>query len=81
MSVLGGTVNRMNFFDVAPWGDLLPRKLRRFLGVALMLSVAFLPPVQTWWMGQVEEHAKDRATRIVEIVFSEPTGSADSGSH
>lgn len=37
-----------------------------------MLGIAFWPPVQGWWMGQVEDHASDLTKRIVDIAIPEP---------
>ena len=62
----------MNFFDLAPWGELLPGCARRVLGWGLMLGIAFWPPVQGWWMGQVEDHASDLTKRILDIAIPEP---------
>lgn len=69
----------MNFFDVAPWGECLPRKARRALGWGLMLGIAFSPPIQGWWLAQVDERVSDITKRIVEITISEPTTATGSG--
>lgn len=72
LSVPSGTVARMNLFDLAPWGELLPRNARRFVGWVLLAAIAALPPAREWWMGQVEDHASDLTRRLVDIVTFQP---------
>lgn len=36
----------------------LPRRARKEVGWALLIGVAWLPPVRIWYVGQVPDHAE-----------------------
>lgn len=71
----------MDLFDAAEFGDLLPKKLLRWIGIG-MVAFAVLAPTrfQDWYLGQAQEHAEHLTEQFVEIMTpatDPPTTPAD----
>lgn len=58
MSVGPATLFAVDFIDATDYDFLLPRRVRRFLAVWLIVGIAFVPPVQRWWLDQIDTHAE-----------------------
>lgn len=56
------TMAIVDIIDASDYDFLMPRQWKRRIATALMVGVACVPPVQRWWIDQIEEHA-DHVTR------------------
>lgn len=54
----------MDIFDASEYDFLLSRRARKTIGLALIVGVAFVPPVQRWYLGQIEHHAQHIAREL-----------------
>lgn len=63
----------VDFIDATDYDFLLPRPLRRFIAFALVAGIAFVPPVQRWWLDQIETHAAHVARDFAARFVSDPT--------
>lgn len=52
----------VDIIDASDYDFLMLRRLKRRIATALMVGVAFVPPVQRWWIDQIKEHT-DHVTR------------------
>jgi hypothetical protein len=52
----------VDFIDATDYDFLLPRRVKKVLAVVLLVGIAFVSPVQRWWLDQIERHA-DHITR------------------
>lgn len=55
----------MDAFDLSAYSDLVPRRVRKFVAVAFIVAMAFLPPVREWYVQQAMLHGEDVAKEIV----------------
>lgn len=57
---VGGSCNDrvVDIIDASDYDFLLPRRLRKAVAVVLLVGIAFVPPVQRWWLDQVNHHAE-----------------------
>jgi hypothetical protein len=69
----------VDIIDASDFDFLLPRGLRKVLVVALLVGVAFVPPVQRWYLGQIEHHAQHLTREISNIVIPDGAKRAPSG--
>lgn len=46
----------MDIFEASDYDFLVSRRIRRVAASALIIGIAFLPPVRYWYLGQVEDH-------------------------
>lgn len=70
----------MDIIDANDYDFLLPRRLRRSIALALLVGIAFVPPVKRWYLDQIERHAQHITQEFVSIVIPddarpEPLGS------
>lgn len=61
----------VDFLDATDYDFLLPRRFKRFLAVGLMVGIAFVPPVQRWWLDQIDAHAEHIAHELVARLASD----------
>lgn len=55
----------MDIFDASDFDFLLPRSVRKFVALSLLVGVAIVPPVQRWYMGQIEQHAQHITRNLI----------------
>ena len=71
----------MDLFDASDYDFLVPRRARRVIAWALVAGIAFVPPVQRWYLGQIEHHAqhitRDLLSQFIETSEPEPRDSND----
>lgn len=48
----------MDIFDASDFDFLLSKRCRKWAGLALVIGIAFVPPVKSWYFGQIERHAQ-----------------------
>lgn len=48
----------MDIFDASDYDFLLSRRTRNAIGLALAIGLVFVPPVKSWFVGQIEHHAE-----------------------
>lgn len=48
----------MDFFDASDYDFLLSKRTRKRIALALIVGIAFVPPVKSWYIGQIERHAQ-----------------------
>lgn len=48
----------MDIFDASDYDFLLSKRTRRRIALALVIGTAFVPPVKSWYIGQIERHAE-----------------------
>lgn len=73
---------KMDVFDAADLRGLLPKRLLRWIGIAV-LAFALLAPTrfQDWYLGQVQHRGERLTEQFVEIMIPSPdpsTSPADS---
>lgn len=60
----------MDIFDASEYEFLLSRRARKAIGLALIIGIAFVPPVQRWYLGQIEHHAQHIAREVTSQLTS-----------
>jgi hypothetical protein len=70
----------VDIFDASDYDFLLSRRTRKRIALALVIGIAFVPSVKSWYLGQIERHAEhitqevqDRLTPDVVEPPREPT--------
>lgn len=48
----------MDIFDASDYDFLLSKRARNAICLALVIGLAFVPPVKSWFVGQIEHHAE-----------------------
>ena len=48
----------MDIFDASDNDFVLSKRARRRIALALMIGIAFVPSVKSWYIGQIERHAE-----------------------
>lgn len=48
----------VDIFDGSDYSFLLSRRVRKAVAVGVLLGVAFVPPVQRWYISQIQQHAQ-----------------------
>ena len=48
----------MDIFDANNYDFVLSKRTRRRLALALVMGIAFVPSVKSWYVGQIERHAE-----------------------
>jgi hypothetical protein len=48
----------VDIFDGSDYSFLLSRRVKKSMAVGLLLGVAFVPPVQRWYISQIQQHAQ-----------------------
>jgi hypothetical protein len=73
---VGGSCNDpiVDFLDASDYDFLLPRRVRKLLAVGLMVGIAFVPPVQRWWLEQIDTHAQHLTREFVGRLGSDGSG-------
>ena len=71
----------MDVFDGEPYTELMPRWLRRSIGWALLLSLAFIPAARDWIVGQAQQHVVHEMQPLLDnlVELSEPSTPAGTG--
>jgi hypothetical protein len=54
----------VDIFDASEYEFLLSRRAREAIGLALIIGIAFVPPVQRWHLGQIQHHAQHFAREV-----------------
>lgn len=62
------TIAIVDIIDASDYDFLMPRRWKRRIATVLMVGVAFVPPVQRWWLDQIEGHA-EHLTRELDARF------------
>jgi hypothetical protein len=70
----------VDIIDASDFDFLLPRRRMKLVVVALIVGVPFVPPVQRWYLGQIEHHAQHLTREISNIDIAEGAKPAPSGS-
>jgi hypothetical protein len=60
----------VDIFDASDYDFLLPRRVRKAIGLSLMIGIALVPPVRVWYVGQIEHHAEHITREIVSTLAS-----------
>jgi hypothetical protein len=60
----------VDIFDASEYDFLLSRRARKAIGLALIIGIAFVPPVQRWYLGQIEHHAQHIAREVTSQLTS-----------
>jgi hypothetical protein len=55
----------MDIFDASDFDFLVPRRVRKTIAVGLLMGLAFVPPVQHWYVDQIQRHAEHLTRSIV----------------
>jgi hypothetical protein len=55
----------VDFIDSTDYDFLLPRRVRQVLAVGLIVGIAWVPPVQRWWIDQINTHAEHVTRELV----------------
>lgn len=58
LSVADGSLRPVDIIDASDYDFLLPRRFRKLAAFAFVMGVAFVPPVQRWYLSQIEHHAE-----------------------
>lgn len=48
----------MDIFEASDYHFLLSRRAKKTIAWALFIGVAWVPPVRSWYFGQVQHHAE-----------------------
>ncbi|MGN6576397.1 MAG: hypothetical protein ACTHKG_11975 [Nocardioides sp.] len=48
----------MDIFDTSDYDFLLSKRTRKRIALALVIGIAFVPSVKSWYLGQIERHAE-----------------------
>lgn len=59
------TIAAVDIIDASDYDFLMPRRWKKRIAAALMVGVAFVPPVQRWWLDQIEQHAEHLTRELV----------------
>ena len=51
----------MDVFDASDYRFLLPKRARRLIALALVIGIAFVPSVKSWYIAQIE---RPRSTSV-----------------
>lgn len=54
----------VDLFDARDFDCLLSKRSRNFVTLALMIGIAFVPPVKSWYLGQIERHAQHITSEV-----------------
>lgn len=65
----------MDVFDGEPYAELMPRWLRRSVGWALLLSLAFLPAARDWLIAQAQQHVVHEIQPVLDNLVELPRSS------
>jgi hypothetical protein len=63
----------VDIFDASEYDFLLSRRIRKTIGSALIIGIAFVPPVQRWYLGQIEHHAEHITREFTSQLTSDPS--------
>lgn len=68
------TIAIVDIIDASDYDFLMPRRWKRRIATVLMVGVAFVPPVQRWWLDQIEEHAEHLTRELVARFVTDVSG-------
>ena len=66
----------MDIFEASDYDFLLSRRAKKTIAFALLIGVAWIPPVRNWYFGQIQHHAEHLTREFVGRIFPglpEPT--------
>jgi hypothetical protein len=62
----------VDIFDGEPYAGLMPRWLRRCVGWALLISIAFIPPARNWLFHQAQQHVIHEIQPLIDNLLELP---------
>lgn len=83
VSAATAIIDHMDLFDGEPYVSLLPRRLVKFGGFALLIALAVIPSVRDWWIDQAVKHATHEIQPLFNAMLhpAQPSPSAPSHRH
>lgn len=64
----------MDFFDASDFDFLLSKSTGKRIVLALVVGIAFVPPVRSWYIGQIERHAEHITQEIQDHLTPDVVG-------
>jgi hypothetical protein len=58
----------MDLFDATDYLEVLPKRMREFGMLVLVVAIATFAPARTWFIGQAERHAQHVEQRILDLL-------------
>jgi hypothetical protein len=55
----------VDIFDASDYDFLLSKRLRKAMGLALVIGLTFVPPLKSWFVDQVEHHAEHVSRKLM----------------
>lgn len=61
----------MDIFDASDYDFVLSKRARRRIALALVIGIAFVPSVKSWYMCQIERHAEHISREVQDRLASD----------
>ena len=61
----------MDIFDASDYDFVLSKCARRRIALALVIGIAFVPSVKSWYIGQIERHAEHISREVQDHLTSD----------
>lgn len=61
----------MDIFDASDYDFVLSKRARRRIALALVIGIAFVPSVKSWYIGQIERHAEHISREVQDRLTSD----------
>lgn len=59
----------MDIFEASDLDFLLSRRAKKTIAWALLIGVAWVPPVRSWYLGQIQHHAEHLTREIMSRIL------------